>query len=68
MPEVYIVMAYDYEDVFVASVWTTREAAQKYADERNEQKRQVRYHPDRHVYEVIRLEVQGDERSAVARD
>ena len=60
-------MAYDYEDVFVDSAWTTREAAQLRADARNTQKRHVRYRPDGHVHEVVRLEVQGDERSAVAR-
>ena len=68
MPNVYIVMAQDYEDVFLESAWTTREAAQQRADECSLHRRQVRYRADQHFYEVVELDVQGDERSAVARD
>ena len=71
MPQVYIVMASDYEDVFAESAWTTYDAAKNHANERNERARarqSGRYYSDPHDYRVVQLNIQGDERSAVARD
>jgi hypothetical protein len=53
---VWVVLACDYEDVSVDSVWTTGEAARKYADEKNEAQKKRLFSIGGYYYSVDEVE------------
>jgi hypothetical protein len=59
---VYLVMAYDYEDVYVESVWSQRDAAYSRANNKNlSAKAQRGWNRDMHSYQVIDMIVDEKE-------